>query len=173
MTMDHDFERAVRGWIAEGPEQVPDPTLDLALREIAGTPQRSALPAMRAFPMLRSVLSVAAAAVVVVVAAILAISILPGNNVGPPAPRPTPTVTPAPTPTPSPIPSPRPPAETRVSGRFAGVFGSVVIEAAGVGSSVSGSMEVTVAARRQYTVDLRCSRSEPDGVLLIGGPVTE
>jgi len=178
---EQDLERAVRDWIAEGSEQLPDPYLDAALDEIAATPQRQAGWRLRMFPMLEGGwLPTTAAVMTVAAAAIVVLMLLPRGGIGPsgasPSPEPTPVVTPTPVPTPIPTPT----RVTLVSGQFQAAFGSVGIsatgsaqDATGSAANVSGSMRVSYSAEESFTVDLVCARSEPDGILLVGGPVTE
>lgn len=173
MTMDRDFEREVQRWVQEGPEQLPDANLDLALQDVARTPQRASGVPMPAYPMLRAAISVAAAVVVVAVAGMLAMTLLPGNDVGPTIPRATPTATPVPTATPLPTATPAPPGALRVVGDFEAVYGSAVIDARGDAGRVTGSLEITPGPGRRFSVALRCSTTDSEGVLLIGGRVTE
>ena len=42
MRTDHDLERAVRLWVAQGSDQLPEPALDAALDRIEMTKQRHA-----------------------------------------------------------------------------------------------------------------------------------
>ena len=169
---ERDLERAVRAWVADGPEQLPDPHLDAAVSEIATTPQRGAGWLLRIFPMLNNPVPLwTAAAVTLVAAAILGLSLLPGN-IGVPT-RPTPNSTPIVTPTATPAATLSPEQITAVSGRFEAEFGAVEIQATGVNGSVSGSMEVSTTARRRFTVDFRCSETNDNGVVLIAGPVTK
>jgi hypothetical protein len=46
-------------------------------------------------------------------------------------------------------------------------------EGPGSVANVSGSMLISTSPDESVSVDLRCARSEPDGILLVGGPVTE
>ena len=47
------------------------------------------------------------------------------------------------------------------------------IEATGTGDDVSGTLEVSSDADEGFSVDLRCARTRDDGLLVIGGAVTE
>jgi hypothetical protein len=74
-------------------------------------------------------------------------------------------------------PGSQPPASgTLASGSFTadlGSWGQVFdIEAAGTGDDVSGSLEVSIGDEG-FSVDLRCARTRDDGLLVIGGAVTE
>lgn len=69
MTAERDIERAVRAWVAEGPEQLPDDYLDAALDEISMTPQRHAgWRAPTSSPMNNVIMMLTASAAVVLVA---------------------------------------------------------------------------------------------------------
>ena len=98
---------------------------------------------------------IAAAAAVLVVAAV-GYQFLPstGGIGGPPA------ITPSPSPT------------LLASGTFGALGFSVVLDAAGGASSVTGSMIVTDGASN-FTVDLECTRTTDAGLIWIGGDVTE
>ena len=65
---------------------------------------------------------------------------------------------------------------TLASGSFAADLGSwgqaIDIEATGTGSDVSGTMEVS-SAEGTWSVDLQCSRTADNGLLVIGGEVNE
>lgn len=172
MSVDQDLERAVRGWVAQGSERLPDPVLDAALREIASTPQRGAGWLARRFPIMNSNrLRFGVAAVAVIAGTLIGLRFLPGNVGGP-----------APTPTPTPFPSP----VTLAFGSFtapllASEVTTVDIDAVGnaprlegwpsrSATPASGSMEVSDADGR-FSVDLQCTRWA--GELLIGGVVTD
>jgi hypothetical protein len=178
MTFDRDLERAVRVWIAHGSEQLPDPALDAALNEIARTPQRRAGWYARILAMLGTVATpFAAAGVATTATVIVALTFLSGDVIAPPRGVPTPSATPTapPVQTADPIPSLEPPPGpiTSVSGRFEAMFGTVEIAASGDGANVSGSMAVQMSTRRHFSVNLRCSRTDDTGMVLIGGPVTD
>jgi hypothetical protein len=178
---DHDFERAVRAWISEGSEQLPDLYLDAALEEVATTPQAHGGGFLRMWAVPGGGWAPATAAILTVVAAaIVVLMLLPRGSTGPsggsPAPEPTPIVTPSPVPTPIPTPT----TQTLVSGDFQAFFGTVRIavngvaaEVSGSGANVSGSMDASSSAGEGFLADLQCARSEAGGILLIGGTVTE
>jgi len=171
MTVERDLERAVRAWVAQGSEQLPDQSLDAALREISVTPQRRAGWLARRFPIMNSTrLRFGIATIAIIAAGVIGLSFLPGN-VGGPTPTPTPT-----------------PGVTLALGSFtapllASGVTTVDIDAvateqrpSGGGSrSVApawGSMEVSDADGR-FFVDLQCTRWDDYYTLLIGGEVTE
>jgi hypothetical protein len=74
-------------------------------------------------------------------------------------------------------PSGEPTSDTLASGNFTADLGSWAqafeIEATGTGDNVSGTMEVTHPDSGNFTVDLQCSRTTDDGLIAIGGEVTE
>ena len=83
MTFDRDLERAVRDWVAEGSEHLPDPALDTALQEISTTPQRRAGWLARTFRMMDSTaLRFGGAAAAVIAAAVVGLSF--SDNFGSP-----------------------------------------------------------------------------------------
>jgi hypothetical protein len=164
MRTDNDLERAVRLWVAQGSDQLPDPALDAALDRIATTKQRQAAWLARRINLMNgNVLKFVAAAVAIIAAAILGARFLPGL-VGGPA-----DTTPIPTPT----------AVTLASGTFTaalGEFGEAFdIEAIRTGDDVSGTMEISNPAGGEgaYSVAVQCARTTDDGFLMIGGEVTQ
>lgn len=164
MRTDHDLERTVRLWVAQGSDQLPEPALDAALDQIARTKQRHAgWLARRINLMSGNALKFGAAAVVIIAAAILGVRFLPGAVGGPSDPTPSPT----------------PVAVTLASGSFTaplGEFGEAFdIEAVRTGDDVSGTMEISNPAGGEgaYSVDVQCARTTDNGFLLVGGEVTE
>lgn len=181
MIADRDFERVVEAWIQDGPDQLPDAHLDAALEEIAATPQRRSGLLLRTFPFLGGgLLPSSVVAAVMIAVAVMGWTLLPRSPGVPPGASPTPVPSPTLTPTPVPTATPAPSAPTLVSGQFQAAFGTVEIDATGIaadvpgsGTRVSGSMDVSMSAQRRLSVELRCARTEGNGILLIGGPVTE
>lgn len=164
MRTDHDLERTVRLWVAQGSDQLPEPALDAALDQIAKTKQRHAGWLARRINLMNgNALKFGAAAVVIIAAAILGVRFLPGMVGGPPDPTPIPTPT----------------AVTLASGSFTaplGEFGEAIdIEAIRTGDDVSGTMEISNPAGGEgaYSVVVQCARTTDDGFLMIGGEVTE
>lgn len=161
MTSERDLERAVRAWVAQGSEQLPDPALDAALQEISITPQRGAGRLAWRFRVMNSnVLRIGGAAIAVIAAGVVGLSFLSGDVGGP---------TPSPTPLQSPVPI--------ASGSFtapllASGVTTVDIDAVGSGGNASGSMDVSDADGR-FSVDLQCTRWAEFSTLLIGGEVTD
>ena len=170
MRTDHDLERAVRLWVAQGSDQLPEPALDAALDRIDRTKQRHAgWLARRTNLMDGNALKFGLAAVAIVAVALLGLRFLPGGvGIGGP-----------PEPTPSPSPSLSPTAGILASGSFTaplGEFGEAIdIEATRTGDEVSGTMEISdpVGGEGAYSVDVQCARTTEDGFLIIGGEVTD
>jgi hypothetical protein len=161
MRTDHDLERAVRLWVAQGSDQLPEPALDAALDRIEMTKQRHAgWLARRIHLMNGNALKLGLAAAAIIAVAVLGLRFLPGTVGGPPDSTPTPVPT----------------AETLASGSFAVNLGdggeAFDIEATSAGEDVSGTFDSSGAAGT-YSVDLQCTRTTDDGLLLIAGEVTE
>ena len=161
MRTDHDLERAVRDWVALGSEQLPEPALDAALDQITRTNQRHAgWLARRIHFMNGNALKLGLAAAAIIAVAVLGLRFLPGTVGGPPDSTPTPVPT----------------AETLASGSFAANLGEAGeafgIEATRTGEDVSGTFDSSGAAGT-YSVELQCTRTTDDGLLLIAGEVTE
>ena len=164
MRTDNDLERAVRLWVAQGSDQLPDPALDAALDRIATTKQRHAGWLARRINLMNgNALKLGLVAAAVVAVALLGVRFLPGMVGGPPDPTPIPTTT----------------AVTLASGTFTaplGEFGEAIdIEAIRTGDDVSGTMEISNPAGGEgaYSVVVQCARTTDDGFLMIGGQVTE
>jgi hypothetical protein len=164
MRTDHDLERAVRLWVAQGPEQLPDPALEAALDEIARTKQRHAGWLARRIDLMNgNALKFGAAAVAIIAAVILGVRFMP-ELVGDRS---------------DPSPSATSGAVTLASGTFTvplGEFGeAVAIDAIRTGDDVSGTMDISnpVGGDGAYSVDLQCARTTDDGSVMIGGEVTE
>ncbi|MEP7379222.1 MAG: hypothetical protein ABI725_06610 [Chloroflexota bacterium] len=106
-----------------------------------------------------------------ILAASVALSILVGCSSA--APTPAPTAAPTPTPTLAPTASPAPLPTPLARGTFIFPWDqrTVEIDAAGTGSGVVGTMTVSNAAT-SFTVDLQCTRTTEDGLVVIGGDVT-
>ena len=159
MRTDHELERAVRLWVAQGSDQLPEPALDAALDRIDRTKQRHAGWLARRINLMNgNALKLGLVAVAIVAAAVLRVRFLPGAVGGPPEPTPTPT----------PV--------ALASGSFTaplGEFGEAFdIEATGTGDDVSGTMDVSTA-EGAYSVDLQCARTTEEGRLMIAGEVSQ
>jgi hypothetical protein len=98
MNSERDLERAVRAWVAEGSEQLPDDYLDAALDEISMTPQGRARWRAPAFSQMNNIMRLSIASAAVVLVAISGILLSPSSGVrGPgivPPTSPTPAATP-------------------------------------------------------------------------------
>ena len=165
MKTDHDLERAVRLWVAQGSDQLPEAALDAALDRIETTKQRHAGWRARRFNVMNgNVLKFGLVAAAIAVVAILGVRYLPGAVGGQPDP--------------TPIPTPSPTLETLASGSFAanlGMFGTTFdIDATRTGNDVSGTIVVSnpQGGEGAFTVDVQCTRTI-DNVLVIGGEVTD
>ena len=161
MRTDHDLERAVRLWVAQGSDQLPEPALDAALDRVEMTKQRHAGWLARRINLMNgNALKLGLAAAAIIAVAVLGLRFLPGTVGGPPDSTPTPVPT----------------AETLASGSFAANLGEAGeafdIEATRTGEDVSGTFDSSGAAGT-YSVDLQCTRTTEDGLLLIAGEVSE
>lgn len=159
MSTDRETTRLVRSWLEEGATRLPDRVLDAVLDQVSTTPQRrSGWSAWRSYRM-NTYAKLAAAAAAALVVAVVGYRLLPGNGgIG----GSNPTTAPSPT------------ASLLAKGTFvvAGSF-NTTIDATGSGSNVSGTMTARDAGTAQgFSVDLQCERTI-DGVLWIGGDVTE
>jgi len=163
MRTDHDLERAVRLWVAQGSDQLPDQALDAALDEIARTNQRHAgWLARRTNLMNGNALKLGLVAAAVVAVALLGVRFLPDMVGGPPEPTPMPTSA----------------AVTLASGTFTAPlneFGEAIdIDAIRTGDDVSGTMEISnpTGGDGAYSVDVQCAQTTEEGFVVIGGEVT-
>ena len=157
MRTDQDLERAVRLWVEQGSDRLPDPALDTALDRIASTKQRHAGWLARRINLMNgNTLKFGFAAAAIIAAAILGVRFIPEMVGGPPDPTPTPV--------------------TLASGSFTADLSdwgqALDIEATRVGDDVSGTLEVS-GPEGAFALDLECSRTTDDGLLVIGGAVTE
>ena len=149
--------RVVLSWLREEGHENAERVLLRALDEADTTPQRrSWWPAWRGFRMKQLAVTVAAATMLVV--AVVGYNLLPALGiVGPGA-----------------IPSPSPaPWLLARSNWLDGQFGAVEVEATSDGSCVTGQM--TLGRREEgdlVVVDLQCARTRDDGLIAIGGYIT-
>jgi hypothetical protein len=164
MRTDQDLERAVRVWVAQGSDQLPEPALDAALDEIARTNQRHAGWLARRINLMNgNALKLGVAAVAIVAAAILGVRFL-SEPVGEPSDA---------------TPSPTSETVTLASGAFTAPlneFGEAIdIEAIRTGDAVSGTVEISnpTGGDGAYSVDVQCARTTEEGFVVIGGEVTE
>ncbi len=168
MKRDRDTTRIIRSWLEDGATALPDRVLDAVQETLHTTPQRRAGWLSRLLLGLgrRQLWFGIAAAGMLVVAIFGGVTVFPRDAGGPGEPTPTQTSGPV----------------TLASGSFAAQFGSVTIDATVRGVSrlgqdvaapvVSGQMEVTSGGDR-FLVDLRCGRGSGDGLLWIGGSITD
>jgi hypothetical protein len=156
MTTEHDPRtRIVLSWLREEAYENPERMLLRALDEVDATPQRRSWPAWRSNRMnTYAKLIVAAAAVLVV--AFAGFQLLPGSGgVGG-----EPTIAPSPSPT------------LLARGAFTSHGVAAQIDATGSGDDVAGTLTVSDSGQ-DATVDLECARTTDDGLIEIGGLVTE
>jgi len=156
MTTEHDPRtRIVLSWLREEAYENPERMLLRTLDEVDATPQRRSSPAWRSNRMnTYAKLIVAAAAVLLV--AVVGYQFLPsGGGVGG-----EPTIEPSPSPT------------VLARGDFTSHGVVAHIDATGSGDDVAGTMTVSDSGA-DATVDLECARTTNDGLIEIGGLVTE
>jgi hypothetical protein len=157
MTTGHDPQtRIVLSWLREDAHENPEHMLLRALDEVDATPQRRSLwPAWRSNSMnTYAKLIVAAAAVLLV--AVVGYQFLPSHGgVGG-----EPTIAPSQSPT------------VLARGDFTSHGVVAQIDATGSGDDVAGTMTVSDSGQ-DATVDLECARTTDDGLIEIGGLVTE
>ena len=157
MTTERDPRtRIVLSWLREDAHENAERMLLRALDEVDTTPQRrSWWPAWRSNSMNTYAKLIAAAAAVLLVA-VVGYQFLPGNGgVGG-----QPTIAPSPSPA------------LLARGTFKILGAEVELRATGGGDRVTGTMSVT-HPDGDFTVDLKCTRTTEDGVILIGGDVTD
>jgi hypothetical protein len=158
MTTGHDPQtRIVLSWLREEAHENPEHMLLRALDEVDTTPQRRSWPAWRSNRMnTYAKLIVAAAAVLVV--AFAGFQLLPrSGGVGG-----EPTI--APSPSPSPL----------ARGNFTAHGITAELDATGSGADVAGTMALSQSGTsNSATVDLECARTTAEGLIEIGGVLTE
>lgn len=159
MTTEHDPRtRIVLSWLREDLHENAERVLLRALDEVDATPQRrSWWPAWRSNRMnTYAKLLVAAAAVLVL--GVAGYQLLPHSG----------GIGGQPTTAPPPSPSVLARGNFNVEGR------AVELDAAGAGSSVTGSVSATNDDHNTgFTVDLQCTLTTESGLILIGGDVTD
>ena len=157
MTTEHDPRtRIVLSWLREDAYENPEHMLLRALDEVDATPQRRSWPAWRSNRMnTYAKLIVAAAAVLVV--AFAGFQLLPrSGGVGA-----EPTVTPSPSPS------------LLARGNFTAQGITAELDATGSGADVAGTMSLSESGKGSATVDLECARTTADGLIEIGGLITD
>ena len=157
MSTERETTRVVRSWLDEGVTKLPDRVLDAVLDRVPATPQRrSWWPAWRSNRMNTYAKLIAAVAAVLVVA-VIGYQFLPGRDPGSGGP----SVAPSPT-----------SAALIARGTFTLYEAEVELNARGGGDSVTGTMSVS-HEDGDFTVDLKCTRTTEDGVILIAGDITD
>jgi hypothetical protein len=156
MSQQRDVTRLVRSWIREDQHESADRILGVVLDRLDTTPQRrSWWPAWRSNRMNTSIKLIAAAAAVLVVA-VAGYQFLPrSGGVGG-----EPTVAPSPSPS------------LLARGDFHVGDRAVELDAAGAGATVTGTMN-TADGAEIFDVDLQCELAAEDGMIWIGGDVTD
>ena len=158
MTTEHDPRtRIVLSWLREEAHENPEHMLLRALDEVDATPQRRSWPAWRSNRMnTYAKLIVAAAAVLLV--AFAGFQLLPrAGGVGG-----EPTIAPSPSPT------------LLARGNFTAHGITAELDATGSGEDVAGTMSLSdSAASGRATVDLECARTTAEGLIEIGGLLTD
>jgi len=106
MRTEPDVTRAVRSWLEDGADRLPERVLDSVLDAVPSTPQRRPWwPPRRSLFDMTSKMQIAAVAIAIIAVAFVGWRLLPApSGVAGPTPVPSPSVTPSPA-TPSPSPS--------------------------------------------------------------------
>ena len=157
MTIEHDPRtRVVLSWLREDAYENPEHMLLRALDEVDATPQRRSWPAWRSNRMNGYAKLIAAAAAVLVVA-VVGYQLLPrSGGVGG-----EPTTEPSPSPT------------LLARGSFTAQGIAAELDATGSGADVAGTMSLSESGKGRATVDLECARTTADGLIEIGGLITD
>ena len=159
MTTEHDPRtRIVLSWLREDAYENPEHMLLRALDEVDATPQRrSWWPAWRTNPMNAYAILIAAAAAVLLVA-VVGYQFLPrSGGVGG-----EPTIAPSPSPS------------LLARGNFTAQGITAELDATGSGADVAGTMALSQSGTSNVaTVDLECARTTAEGLIEIGGLLTE
>ena len=157
MTTDFDPRtRIVLSWLREDAHENAEQMLLRALDEVDATPQRRFWPAWRSNRMNTFAKLIVAAAAVLVVA-FAGFQLLPRNGgVGA-----EPIVTPSPSPS------------LLARGNFTAQGIAAELDATGSGADVAGTMSLSESGKGSATVDLECARTTADGLIEIGGLITD
>jgi hypothetical protein len=157
MRTEQETTRIVRSWLEEGVTALPDRVLDAALDQVPATQQRR--PWWRAWrsPYMNNPVRYVVAAAAVLVVALVGYQFLPSNSGSgaPPSAAPSPTG-----------------AALLARGTFKLYGAEVELSATGGGDSVTGTMVVS-HEEGDVSVDLKCTRTTEDGVILIAGDITD
>ena len=157
MTTDFDPRtRIVLSWLREDAHDNAEQMLLRALDEVDATPQRRFWPAWRSNRMNTFAKLIVAAAAVLVVA-FAGFQLLPrSGGVGG-----EPTVAPSPSPS------------LLARGNFTAHGIAAELDATGSGADVAGTMSLSESGKGSATVDLECARTTADGLIEIGGLITD
>ena len=150
------FERTAAEWLDDGSDATPPEVIDAVLLAVRSTPQERDLRVSWRTTSMTSYLRVAAVIALAAIASTAAISTFGQGGSGSGGTNATP--------------SPRPALLAR--GNFVTSDGAVELEATGEGSSVAGRMTVS-EEDYAFTVDLQCTRTTEDGLIMIGGVTTD
>ena len=158
MTTGHDPQtRIVLSWLREEAHENPEHMLLRALDEVDATPQRRSWPAWRSNRM-NSYAKLIVAAAAVLLVAVVGYQFLPrSGGVGG-----EPTIAPSPSPS------------LLARGTFTAQGITAALDATGSGADVAGTMALSQAGTsNRATVDLECARTTAEGLIEIGGLLTE
>lgn len=160
MNSKRDFDRAVDQWLDEGLDATPPEVIDAVLLAVRSTPQERDLRVPWRTTSMTLYLRVAAVIALAVIASTAALSsgyqfFSGGSGFG--GTNATPSASPA----------------LIARGTFVTSRGAVELEATGEGSSATGRMTVSgVVEDWSFIVDLQCTRTTEDGLIMIGGVTT-
>ena len=157
MRTDRETTRFVRSWLEEGVTALPDRVLDAVLDQVPATPQRRRFWSAWRPNQMNLYAKLLAGAAAVLLVAVVGYQFLPGRGLDSGGP----TVAPSPT-----------SAALLARGTFKLYGADVDLNATGGGDSVTGTMTVS-HEDGDFSVDLKCSRTTEDGVILIAGDITD
>ena len=157
MSTDRETTRLVRSWLEEGVTRLPDRVLDVVLDQVPATPQRRRFWSAWRPNQMNLYAKLLAGAAAVLVVAVVGYQFLPGRgpDFGGATAAPSPTS-----------------AALLARGTFKLLGAEVELNATGGGDSVTGTMAVS-HEDGDFSVDLKCSRTTEDGVILIAGDITD
>jgi hypothetical protein len=162
MSTDRETTRLVRSWLEDGVTALPDRVLDTVLERVPATPQRRSWWPARRFNHMSTYAKLIAGAAALVMVAFVGYQFLPGNG----GSGGQSTIAPSPS-----AQSPTS-AALLARGSFKLQGAEVELNATGSGESVTGTMTVS-HEDGDFSVDLKCTRTTADGVLLIAGDITD
>ena len=155
MSAERDVNRIVRSWIRTDEHESADRVLQTVLSRLDATPQRRSWGPPRRFSQMTNPVRYAIAAAAVLVVALIGYQFLPTSDVGA-----QPTIAPSPSPS------------LLARGTFKVLEAEVELSATGGGDRVTGTMTVS-HSDGDFSVDLKCTQTTKDGVILIAGDITE